>query len=97
VTGEATEPLTGTWIRWHLKAAAGRVAEARYEVRGCPHTVAATALAATGLPGSPVDGAGPDLHDLLRQLEAPPAKLGRFFVIQDALHKALLQLRARTA
>ena len=97
VQGEAAEPLSGTRVRWHLKVAAGRLAEARYEVRGCPHTVAAAALAAAALAGRPLAAAELDLHDLLRQLSAPPAKLGRFFVIQDALHKALLQIAPGTA
>ena len=90
--GEAAEPLTATRVRWHLKAAGGVVLEARYQVRGCPHTVAAAALVAAGLKGRPVAAPGVDLEAIARRLEAPAAKRGRFFVIQDALQAALLQL-----
>ena len=91
-SGEASEPLTATRVRWHLKAAGGVLVEVRYEVRGCPHTVAGTALAARDLTGRPVASAGLDPEALARRLEAPAAKRGRFFVIQDALREALLQL-----
>jgi NifU-like protein involved in Fe-S cluster formation len=92
VAGEAHEPLTGTRVRVYLRVEAGRVAACRYQVRGCPHTVAAAALAAARLPGRPIDGLDVDPAALARELEAPPAKLGRVFVIQDAIRIAALQL-----
>jgi NifU-like protein involved in Fe-S cluster formation len=97
VGGEATEPLSGSMVRWHLRAAASRIEEARYEVRGCPHTIAATALIAAELAGRPIAAVELDLPDIARRLGAPVTKLGRFFVIQDALRKALLLLEPRTA
>ncbi len=90
--GEAREPLSGTWVRVYLQAAAGRVAACRYEVRGCPHTVAALGLLATRLAGQAVAGLDVDPAALARELGAPAAKLGRIFVIQDALRSAALQL-----
>jgi len=93
--GEAREPLTATHVRWHLKAAGGRITEARYEVRGCPYTIAAAAWVAGRLPGLAVGEATIDLEDLRARLGAPPARLGRLFVIQDALREAQLQLTAR--
>ncbi len=92
VNGEAAEPLTATRVRWYLKAGEGRIERIAYRVRGCPHTIAATALAAQSLPGKPLAGLDLDLEGLARELEVPAAKRGRLFVIQDALHKALLQL-----
>lgn len=97
VSGDAGEALTATWVRWHLTASAGIVREARYEVRGCPHTVAAAALIAAGLKGRAVEGLDVDLAAVSRQLAAPATKQGRFFVIQDALRKALLQLKPGSA
>ena len=97
VSAEAGEPLTATRVRWHLSVTAGIVREARYEVRGCPHTVAALALIAADLKGRAVEGLDVDLTAVSRQLAAPAATQGRFFVIQDALRKALLQLQARSA
>jgi NifU-like protein involved in Fe-S cluster formation len=92
VAGEAREPLTGTRARFYLRAEAGRVAGCRYQVRGCPHTVAAAALAAGRLSGRPVEGLDVDPAALARELDAPPAKLGRIFVIQDAIRNAALLL-----
>ena len=92
VTGEAREPLSSTHVRVHLRAAAGRIAAARYEVRGCPHTVAAAAIAVAGLPGRPLAGLVVDPAELVALIDAPAVKLGRLFVIQDAIHNAALQL-----
>jgi NifU-like protein involved in Fe-S cluster formation len=92
--GEAEEPLTGTRVRVYLRASGGRVTACRYQVRGCPHTVAAAALVATQLPGRPVEGLDVEPAALARELDAPAAKLGRIFVIQDAVRSAALQLNA---
>jgi len=93
-SGEASEPLSATRVRMHLRAAAGRVSDCRYEVRGCPHTIAATARAALELAGQPVAGLDVDPAALARALAVPAAKLGRIFVIQDAVRRAALQLKA---
>jgi hypothetical protein len=92
VSGEAREPLTRTHVRVHVRAAAGRIVEARYQVRGCPHTIAALALAVARLPGRPVAGLDADPAALAAELGVPAAKLGRIFVIQDAIRGAALQL-----
>jgi hypothetical protein len=92
--GEAREPLSGTRARVYLRAEAGRVVACRYQVRGCPHTVAAMALVAGRLPGRAVAGLDVDPAALGRELGAPAAKLGRIFVIQDAVRSAALQLNA---
>jgi NifU-like protein involved in Fe-S cluster formation len=97
VQGEAVEPLSATRVRWHLRAEGGRIAEARYEVRGCPFTVAAVAWTAGELRGRPVGEVALDLEALAARLGAPAAKMGRFFVIQDALRAALLLLAPRSA
>jgi len=90
--GEAAEPLSGTRVRFFLKAEAGRVAAARYQVRGCPHAVAAAALAAGRLAGRPLADLDVDAAALAAEIEAPPEKLGRIFVIQDAIRAAALHL-----
>jgi len=92
VAGEAREPLTATRARFFLRADAGRVAACRYQVRGCPHTIAAAALAATRLAGRPLADLDVDPAALAREVGAPAAKLGRIFVIQDAIRAAALQL-----
>ncbi len=97
VAAEATEPLTGTRVRWHLRSEGGVITDARYQVRGCPHTVAAAALAAAALKGLPIGAAAIDFAAIAQRLRAPAAKRGRFFVIQDALHAALLLFDAPSA
>ena len=93
MSAEAREPLSGTHVRWHLRAVAGR-AELRYEVRGCPHTIAATAAAAAALSGRPAEALELDIAALATELGVPREKLGRLFVIQDAIRKAALLLQA---
>ena len=92
LSGEAREPLTGTHVRIHVRGAGGAIASVRYEVRGCPHTIAAAALIATELAGRPFAEPALDLAELAARLEAPASKLGRLFVIQDAFREAFLTL-----
>jgi NifU-like protein involved in Fe-S cluster formation len=94
-SGEAAEPLTGTRVRIHLHAAGGRIDGCRYQVRGCPHTVAACALVAARLPGQPVGAPRLEPRALAAELGAPPSKLARLFVIEDAVRSAALQLARR--
>ena len=96
-SGAAREPLSGTEVRVHLRLAAGRVAELRYEVRGCPHTIAACALLATELPGRSLGDLEVDPGALAARLGAPAAKLGRLFVIEDAIRAAARESGAAIA
>jgi hypothetical protein len=128
VQGEASDPLTETRVRWYLRVRDGRIADARYEVRGCPHTIAVTARLAAGLvghrvevpshvaggpalpgaagtPGPAGQGARPgpsvavdvDLAAVASELNVPAEKLGRLFVIEDAIRRAVLLLRGMHA
>ncbi|MBS0376436.1 MAG: iron-sulfur cluster assembly scaffold protein [Proteobacteria bacterium] len=90
--GEASEPLSATRVEVYLRAEAGRVADCRYRVRGCPHTIAALATVAARLPGSSLADLALDVRALAAELGIPPEKLGRLFVIQDAVRAAALQL-----
>jgi NifU-like protein involved in Fe-S cluster formation len=90
--GEARDALSGTHVRWYLRAEAGRIAAARYEVRGCPHTMAAAAVIAAALPGQPAGATRIDVAAVAASLEAPAEKLGRLFVIEDAVRDAALLL-----
>ena len=97
VSGEAREPLSATHVRCHLRVDAGRVAEVRYEVRGCPHTLAALSAAAQALIGRLPDELELDVQALAADLGVPREKLGRLFVIQDAIRNAALLLPGRHA
>jgi NifU-like protein involved in Fe-S cluster formation len=94
VSGEACEPLAATHVRWHLRSDGGRVAETRFEVRGCPHTIATAAAVAAALPGRPLAGLSVDIAGVAAELGVPREKLGRLFVIQDAILNAALLLQA---
>lgn len=49
--GRAENRARGSWLRLYLRAAAGRVEDAGFHALGCPHTVAAAALACDRLAG----------------------------------------------
>jgi NifU-like protein involved in Fe-S cluster formation len=99
VQGEARDDLTQTWVRWYLRAEGGRIAGARYEVRGCPHTIAAAARIAAGLVGRPLEPplVAVDVAAIALELNVPAEKLGRLFVIEDAIGRAVLLLRGARA
>jgi NifU-like protein involved in Fe-S cluster formation len=92
VAAEAHDPLTGTHVRWYLKDGEGRLVGVRYEVRGCPHTIAATAAVAEALSGQPSNAVRIDVAAVAAALVVPPEKLGRLFVVEDAVRSAALLL-----
>jgi hypothetical protein len=81
-------------VRIHLHAAAGRIDDLRWEARGCPHVLAACAAAAPRLLGRSPAGLALDARTLAAELGAPAEKLGRLFVIEDAVRNAALHLAA---
>lgn len=95
--GEAHDPLTATRVRWHLQVQDGSIVDARYEVRGCPHTIAAVAVLAERLVGQRLDEPTLDIGGVAEELGAPPEKLGRLLVIEDAFRRTALQLRGARA
>ncbi|MCZ8132307.1 MAG: aminotransferase class V-fold PLP-dependent enzyme [Steroidobacteraceae bacterium] len=97
IEGEAREPLTGTHVRWRLRVVGGRIVEARWRARGCPHTLAACEIVATRLHGLVPGDLRLDTPGIAQAIGAPPDKLGRLFVIEDALQGAALQVRPSTA
>jgi hypothetical protein len=91
ITGEAAAIDRGAWVRFEARLANGRIADCRFRAWGCPHTLAAAALAAAELAaGAPA----PDARRLARELDAPAGKMGRLLVVEDAM-QALLAERAR--
>jgi NifU-like protein involved in Fe-S cluster formation len=76
----------GAWVRFELRVQEGVVREARFRAWGCPHVLAACELAAARLEGRPpgqVDGLS--AASLAQALQAPPDKMGRLLVVEDAL------------
>jgi cysteine desulfurase len=88
--GEAGGPGGEVWVRFHLLMDGDIVKDARFEARGCPHTLATAAWLTAGMPGRHrgelPDG---DPHAWARALAVPVEKLGRLLVIEDALQATL--------
>jgi len=91
--GAARDPLTGAELCWHWRVSDGTIAAAQYAVRGCPYLIAAAALAAERLEGQPAASPRLDLAALAGAIAAPVEKLGRLFVIEDAMQAAAASQR----
>ncbi|MEO0424418.1 MAG: iron-sulfur cluster assembly scaffold protein [Pseudomonadota bacterium] len=77
------------WVR----VLEGAIQEARFQVLGCPHTVAAAALLVEGLAGQPAAAARVDTTAISERLLLPVEKLGRVLLLEDALLDALAGVR----
>ena len=86
VVGEAEDRSLNVWVRFCVGARDGRLEGVRYEVFGCPHTIAAAASAAEWLEGR-APGALDEWDGRIaaRALEVPTEKLGKLLRIEDAL------------
>ena len=85
-TGEAGDRSLGVWVCFHVRARAGQVEAVRFQVFGCPHTIAAVSLLAERLEGEGVAALGRDwARELAADLSVPAEKLGRLLVLEDAL------------
>lgn len=85
VSGEAQDRTLNVWIRFQVQVLDGAIRAARFNVYGCPYTVAATDWAAEWLEGQP---AAVLLELRMRErreaLGVPLEKLGKLLVIEDA-------------
>lgn len=92
---EATALDRGAWVKFEARVEAGRIVACRFRAWGCPHTLAAAALAAGWLEGLPDGGSTHcEAARLARELDAPAEKMGRLLVVEDAA-RALLAEAAR--
>jgi NifU-like protein involved in Fe-S cluster formation len=86
VRGIAGDRDQGAQVEFRARIAAGRIAAIVFRAYGCPHTIAACSLLAGELEGQPAEALGAfEPRAVAARLEAPPEKLGRLLVIQDAL------------
>ena len=85
VNGEAGSIAAGTWVRLKLQIQDARVTDARFQVYGCPHTVAAAAWLVRQIRGRAVVQLLPEgIAELCKPLEVPVEKRGRLLLIEDA-------------
>lgn len=91
VQGEAGSVSQGVQVRFFWQVEGTHIRAASYQAYGCPYTLAACEWLARALPGRSRDAPWPgDPHQWARALEAPPERLGRFLVIEDALRATQL-------
>lgn len=89
VEGEAHDALQDVSVRFQLEVEASTVKDARFQARGCPHTLAACAWLTSQLPGRRREELVPGApEEWARTLEVPVEKLGRLLVVEDALRAA---------
>ena len=95
VHGEARALDRGAWVRLEARVEDGRVVDCAFRAWGCPHVLAAAALAAAQACGQPTGAGLPtDAHRLAAELGSPPEKLGRLLVVEDALRALMAGARA---
>jgi len=96
VLGEAEDRTLNVWVRFQVEMADGVIGAARFEVYGCPHTIAAASCVAERLPGRPVAALREvDAHELLQAVDGPIEKLGKMLLIEDALERCWEQAESR--
>jgi NifU-like protein involved in Fe-S cluster formation len=85
VSGEAADRTLNVWIRFQVQVLDGAIRTARFNVYGCPYTVAAADWAAEWLEGRP-SAALEELAMFKRykKLGVPVEKLGKLLLIEDA-------------
>ena len=95
VHGEAIALDRGAWVRYEARIEDGRVADCAFRAWGCPHTLAAAALVASRMRGQGIDAEAVfDARRLATELDAPPEKLGRLLVVEDAVSGMLARALA---
>jgi NifU-like protein involved in Fe-S cluster formation len=93
VTGEAGDRTLHVWVRFVLSVRSGVIDTIRFQVFGCPHTIAAASSVAQWLEGRPVEFLGRlDVRALQAALGVPVDKLGKLLRIEDALASCLRML-----
>ena len=86
VAGEAEDRSLNVWVRFQVQVTEARISAVRYQVYGCPHTVAAASWVAQWLDGRPVEALRQvDVHAVARALNVPLEKMGKLLRIEDAL------------
>ena len=86
VSGEAEDRALHLWIRFQLQLQRGAIRSVRFQVFGCPHTVAAASTVAEWLEGKSLDEARAlDARAVCAELEVPVEKLGKLLRIEDAV------------
>ena len=96
VSGEAEDRTLNVWVRFQLQVLKGAIHTVRYNVYGCPHTIAAAEWTAEWLEGRPARALGElSMRDRLETLGVPVEKLGKLLLMEDALAECRRRLDKR--
>lgn len=96
VAASAEDRSLNVWVRFEIQTHESTIADARFSVYGCPHTVAAADWVAERLLGRPTASLGDlDMQVVARALEIPREKAGKLLRIEDALARCAQQIEDR--
>jgi NifU-like protein involved in Fe-S cluster formation len=96
VSGDAEDRSLNVWLRFQVQVPDRRIEAVRFQVVGCPHTVAAADWIAERLEGDAAGAlAGLDVHAAAHALAVPTEKLGKLLRIEDAVLACWDQYKAR--
>jgi len=95
VAGEAEDKALNVWVRFEVQVRSGFIRGARFQVYGCPHTIAAASWTADWLQGKPAACLQRlDVECLRRDLGVPTQKVGKLLRIEDAVSACAERLAA---
>ena len=86
VSGEAEDRTLNVWIRFQVQVLDGAIRTARFNVYGCPHTVAAADWTAEWLEGRAAAALRElEMRERRETMGVPLEKLGNLLLLEDAL------------
>jgi len=95
VSGEAQDRTLIVWIRFQVQVLDGTIRAARFNVYGCPYTVAAADWAAEWVEGRSSEALTKlGMRERREALGVPVEKLGNLLVLEDAVAQCRLELES---
>ena len=96
VSGEAEDRTLNVWVRFQLQVVDGVICAARYNVYGCPHTVAAAEWTAQWLESRSARALWElNMRERREALGVPVEKMGKLLLVEDALGACRRELDKR--
>jgi len=86
VSGEASDRTLNVWVCFQVQVVDSVISSSRFQVFGCPHTLAAASWVSEWLGGRPAIALRQlNIRSLADMLEVPVEKFGKLLLIEDAL------------
>lgn len=97
VAATAEDRSQNVWVRFQVRAEDRSIVDLRFNVYGCPHTVAAADWVAEQLVGRPTESLRSlDVRAAAEALELPREKIGKILRIEDALLRCAERIEERS-